>query len=91
MESHGRSLGECGKSYPNKEIWFKPMQPQQRRGRGLWENVATLGNVAQTFCKAIESHGTLWKESRRKVMEGHKRPWNVKEYFGNPMECCGDQ
>ena len=55
------------------------------------ENMATLGNVVQTFCKAIESHGTLWRESRRKVMEGHRRPWNVKEYLGNPMEYCGDQ
>ena len=48
-----------------------------------------FGKCGSTFCKAIESHGNLWKESRRKVMEGHRRPWNVKEYFGNPWNTVG--
>ena len=50
-----------------------------------------FGKCGLTFCKATESHGNLWKESGRKVMEGHRRPWNVEEYLGDPMECCGDQ
>ena len=58
--------------------------------------MATLGNVVQTFCKAIESHGTLWKERRRKATEGHgmsrntlEIPWNVVGTNDREVECHG--
>ena len=28
---------------------------------------------------------------KRSVMEGHRRPWKVKESLEKPIECCGDQ
>ena len=88
MESHGRSLGECGKPYPNWEIWFNPCDPAEERQVTVGK-CGHFGKYGSTFCKAIESHGNLWKESGRKVMEGHRRPWNVKEYLGKPWNTVG--
>ena len=78
MEGHGISWKESG-SVGNLTLIGKygltHVTPAEERQVTMGK-CGHFGKCGSTFCKAIESHGNLWKESRRKVMEGYRRPWN---------------